>query len=187
VKKSKDRPRPDQVGRVAAKIPALQEATAEVDNAAATALGVNLTDLHCLAILMRRQTAAAGDLAAELRLTRGATTVVLDRLGRAKLVERRGDPEDGRGVLVAVTAPARRRVREIWGPIEGEGLASLGRYSQADLHVIENFLDRAHEQQVKHAERIRGLRKAHPPRAPNRFSLKRTRTTGRAASGDKGE
>jgi DNA-binding MarR family transcriptional regulator len=157
---------PEIVSRVAAKIPALQDATTELDNAAAAALGVNLTDLHCLAILMRRQPAAASDLAAELRLTRGAMTAVLDRLARAKLAERRGDPDDRRGVLAVVTAAAKRRVQEIWSPIEEEGMAILSGYSQSDLRVIEDFLDRARSLQVEHAKRICALRKARSPKKP---------------------
>jgi DNA-binding MarR family transcriptional regulator len=157
---------PEIVSRVAAKIPALQDATAEVDNAAAAALGVNLTDLHCLAILMRRQPAAASDLAVELRLTRGAMTAVLDRLARAKLAERRGDPDDRRGVLGVVTAAAKRRVQEIWSPIEQEGTAILSGYSQSDLRVIEDFLDRARSLQVEHAKRICALRKARSRKKP---------------------
>ena len=150
----------ESIARIAAKIPALQDATSEVDNAAAAALNVNLTDLHCLVILMGRDSAAAGALAAELRLTRGAMTVVLDRLARSKLAERRGDPDDRRGVLVTATANAKRRVREIWSPIEEEGIAILSGYSQDELRVIENFVDRANSLQVKHAERIRALPKA---------------------------
>jgi len=156
----------EKVARVAAKIPALQDATTEVDSAAAAALGVNLTDLHCLAILTRREPAAPSALAAELRLTRGAMTAVLDRLARAKLVERCGDPEDRRGILVVVTAAAKRRVQEIWNPIEEEGTAVLLGYSQSDLRVIEGFLDRARSLQVKHAERIRALRRAGLPKKP---------------------
>src|SRR5579863_3344060 len=110
----------EPITRVAAKIPALQDATSEVDNAAAAALSVNLTDLHCLAILVRVESVSAGALAEQLRLTRGAMTVVLDRLARAKLAERRGDPADRRSVLVAATASAKRRVQEIWKPIEQE-------------------------------------------------------------------
>jgi len=152
------------VARIAAKIPALQNATSEVDNAAAAALGVNLTDLHCLAILMRRDAAAAGLLAGELKLTRGAMTVALDRLARAKLAERQSDPNDRRGVLVTATANAKGRVQEIWSPIEREGIAILSGYSQGDLMVIEDFLDRAISLQTKHAKRIRGLRKTASPR-----------------------
>jgi DNA-binding MarR family transcriptional regulator len=86
-------------------------------------------------------------------------TVVLDRLARAKLAERRGDPKDRRSVLVAATASAKRRVQEIWKPIEQEGTAILSAYSQADVAIIEDFLDRARAVQVKHAERIRTFHK----------------------------
>jgi hypothetical protein len=95
-------------------------------------------------------------------------TLSIPRIARAsaKLAERRGDPEDRRGILAVVTAAAKRRVQGLWSPIEEEVTAILSGYSQSDLRVIEDFLDRARSVQVKHAERIRALRKARSPKKP---------------------
>jgi len=146
--------------KIASRIPVLQNATAEVDDAGARALGINLTDLHCVSLLIEQGPAAAHKLATKLRLTRGAVTVVLDRLARARLAERQPDPEDRRGILVAPTPFARKRVRELWGPLGDEGKVLLAGYSAADLKLIESFLDRATRLQFKHAERIRSSRRS---------------------------
>jgi hypothetical protein len=53
------------------------------DNRAAEALGVNLTDLHCLNIVENRGGVTAGALAAEAGLSTGAVTGVVERLERA--------------------------------------------------------------------------------------------------------
>jgi len=153
----------DPIVKVAQKIPALQDATSDVDNAVAGVLGINLTDLHCLAILLRNGPSAANELATALRLTPGAVTTVLDRLARAGLAERTTDPHDRRGVLVTITAFAKRRVQQLWGPIAKEGRSVLAGYSRGDLTLIEDFLDRARKLQLKHAERIRASRKVIAP------------------------
>jgi DNA-binding MarR family transcriptional regulator len=149
----------DLVTRVAECIPKLQEAMTKVDEAAAAVLGVNLTDLHCLAILLRQGKAAASQLAHLLGLTRGAVTTVLDRLERVGLAKRIPDPKDRRGVLVEVTATARKRVQAIWGPIGKEGMIQLVGYSSDELRFLHDFLEKARTLQESHAKRIRALSK----------------------------
>src|ERR1044072_5937210 len=53
------------------------------DNLAADRLGVNRTDLHCLNAIENAGGLTAGELAAEVGLTSGAVTGVVDRLERA--------------------------------------------------------------------------------------------------------
>src|SRR5437762_12908161 len=74
---------------------AFQDATDEVDEAAARRLGLNRTDLRCLSVLWQRDGLGASELAEAAGLTRGAMTTVLDRLEasgyarRARSEERR--------------------------------------------------------------------------------------------------
>lgn len=49
----------------------------------------------------------------ELRLTSGTVSVRIDRLVEAGLVERRPDPDDGRGALVRLTAAGRERFEAV--------------------------------------------------------------------------
>jgi DNA-binding MarR family transcriptional regulator len=141
------------------RIPSLQNATQDVDLAAARALGVNLTDLRCLGILMHQDKVAASELANLLRLTRGAVTALLDRLVKARLAKRNDDPNDRRGVLISITPYARKRIREVWGPIQSEGEKMLSSYPPESLKLIREFLERSLRLQLKHSERIEKLAK----------------------------
>ena len=71
-----------------------------VGQAASTQIGINQTDLICLNALFRQGPMSAGQLAAAIGLTSGATTTAIDRLERAGYAQRRGDPTDRRKVLV---------------------------------------------------------------------------------------
>jgi DNA-binding MarR family transcriptional regulator len=71
-----------------------------VGQATAALIGINQTDLICLNVLVRRGAMSAGQLAASVRLTTGATTTAIDRLERAGFVRRQSDPSDRRRVLV---------------------------------------------------------------------------------------
>jgi len=88
-------------------------------------------------------------------LSRGAVTALLDRLAKAGLAERRDDPNDRRGVLVAATPYAQKRVKSLWGPIQAEGEKILSAYSEEDMRLIGKFLEQVRTLQMKHAERIR--------------------------------
>lgn len=141
----------DQIG---AEIPSFQNATQDVDQAVARVLGLHLTDLRCLGLLMRKDQISASELASNLGLTRGAVTALLDRLAKARLAKRGDDPSDRRGVLVSATPYARKRIQELWGPIQEEGERMLSSYSNEGLESIGRFLKEARRLQAKHAERI---------------------------------
>jgi DNA-binding MarR family transcriptional regulator len=142
------------IGAVGAKIPPLQNATQDVDQAAAKALGVNLTDLRCVGLLSKREQISASALAESLGLTRGAVTALLDRLAKARLAIRSDDPNDRRGILVSATPHARKRIQALWGPIQEDGEKLLSAYSDESLELIGGFLDQVRALQVKHAKRI---------------------------------
>jgi DNA-binding MarR family transcriptional regulator len=151
---SNDKTKKALINQIGSSIPAMQNATQDVDAAAAAALGVNLTDLRCLGVLLYKENIPANELAVNLRLSRGAVTAVLDRLAKAGLAERRDDPNDRRGVLVAATSYAQKRVKSLWGPIQAEGEIILSAYSEQDLRLIGRFLEQVRTLQMKHAERI---------------------------------
>ena len=58
------------------------------DDLAANRLGVNRTDLHCLNAIEGAGSLTAGELAAEVGLTSGAVTGVVDRLERVNFARR---------------------------------------------------------------------------------------------------
>jgi DNA-binding MarR family transcriptional regulator len=79
--------------------------------AALQPFGLSFGDFDVLNTLRRRgdaQGAKPGELARSSLITSGAMTSRLDRLERARLIERRPDPTDRRGVLVRLTEQGER-------------------------------------------------------------------------------
>lgn len=149
----------DLVQEVAGLIAELQEATESVDEAAAVHLGVNLTDLRCLA-LIGRAPMALGELAAATARTPAAITIAVDRLEKAGLAERVPDANDRRRQLVRPSEMARHQIQAIWGPIEDEGTRFLAGHTIQQLHLLESFLHEGIQLQRKHTRRLQQLESA---------------------------
>lgn len=80
----------------------LYTAIDRLDALAAVTAGVSRNDLRCLNMLADAP-AKPSVIAAELGLTTGSVTALIDRLERANLARRDRDPEDRRGVIVFPT------------------------------------------------------------------------------------
>lgn len=89
-----------QVGELARQLRQLNGLGASVFRAAATRLGLAVTDMQVIDILDSTGPATAGQLADLTGLTTGAITRILNRLEEARLVRRERDPNDGRKVIV---------------------------------------------------------------------------------------
>jgi DNA-binding MarR family transcriptional regulator len=152
----------DLIHEVAGLIAELQEATESVDEAAADYLGVNLTDLRCLA-LIGRAPMALGELAVATGRTPAAITIAVDRLERAGLAERIPDTNDRRRLLVRPSEMAWRQIQAIWGPIEKEGTRLLTGYTIQQLHLLQSFLHEGLQLQNKHTERLQQLQADETP------------------------
>jgi DNA-binding MarR family transcriptional regulator len=142
------------VAEVADEVAEFQNAVDVVDEAAAGRLGINRTDLRVLGALVRHGRTPAGRLARLVGLSPGAMTIAIDRLERVGYARRLRAPDDRRSVLVEVTPKGRSRSEQIYGPIGKEGVASLDRYTDADLQLLRDFLRAARELQERHASRI---------------------------------
>lgn len=125
------------------------------ENLAAERLGVNRTDLHCLNAIENAGGLTAGELAAEVGLTSGAVTGVVDRLERAGFACRVPDPADRRRVKVEVTPEFYARAERIWGPLAAEWEATLAsRFTAVELTRITEFLRLTNEVGRRHLERL---------------------------------
>jgi DNA-binding MarR family transcriptional regulator len=163
------------IAEVAHEVAEFQNAVDVVDEAAATRLGVNRTDLRVLGLLFRQGRTPAGRLARLAGLSPGAMTVALGRLERSGYARRVRAPDDRRSVLVEISAKGRSRSEQVYGPIGRDGVASLDRYTDAELGLLRDFLRAARELQEQHAARIA----AHGTR-PGRGSRKTVASAGAA-------
>ena len=105
-------------------------------------LGVNATDMECLALILFKGLASPSELAQYTGLTSGATTAMLDRLEKAHLIERRPNPQDRRGTLIVLT---NERTEEI-GAMFASGREAIDKvtssYSEEELEVIADYFGR---------------------------------------------
>jgi DNA-binding MarR family transcriptional regulator len=125
------------------------------ENLAADRLGVNRTDLHCLNAIENAGGLTAGELAAEVGLTSGAVTGVVDRLERAGFARRVPDPADRRRVKVEVTPEFYARAKQIWGPLAADWEAALASgFTAAELARITEFLTLTNEVGKRHLDRL---------------------------------
>jgi DNA-binding MarR family transcriptional regulator len=105
-------------------------------------LGVNVTDMECLALIFFKGLATPSELARYTGLTSGATTAMLDRLEKAHLIERRPNPQDRRGTLIVLT---NERTEEV-GALFASGREAIDRltssYSESELESIADYFRR---------------------------------------------
>lgn len=103
-------------------------------------LGVNVTDMECLALIYFKGLTSPSELSRYTGLTSGATTAMLDRLERAHLVERRANPRDRRGILIVLTNERNEEV----GGLFASGREAIDRlnssYSESELETIAGYL-----------------------------------------------
>jgi DNA-binding MarR family transcriptional regulator len=132
----------DKATEVAA---ALRRLTAEIDGLdqrAASHLGISRSDLRCLDVLRGLGPSTPTTLASAVGMTTGGLSLALDRLEAAEYVTRRPNANDRRSVIIEPTKHLARVEAEIFGPLVRQMGEIIGRYPEADLEVIRDFLDR---------------------------------------------
>jgi DNA-binding MarR family transcriptional regulator len=105
-------------------------------------LGINVTDMKCLDLMTLKGSANPSELAEHTGLTTGATTAMIDRLEKAKLVERHPDPEDRRGITVVLSKEATRKLPELFDSLGNAMEALVSSYSKGELEVLVDFFSR---------------------------------------------
>ncbi|MFC4948943.1 MarR family winged helix-turn-helix transcriptional regulator [Pseudonocardia sp. GCM10023141] len=159
-------PKQSAVERAATAAERFGDSVDVVDQAAAALFGINRTDLRLLGVVTVGGPQSAGTLAAAVGLSPAATTEAVQRLVARGLLARDTDPGDRRRAVITVVAGCAERLDRVYGPIRDSGVALLERYTEAELGVIADFLERGREQQLAEAARIRddvaGLRAAVP-------------------------
>jgi DNA-binding MarR family transcriptional regulator len=128
-----------------------------VDEAAASAFGVNRTDLRIIGLIAAAGTLTAGQLATQAHLSPAAMTTAIQRLTHAGHLTRRTATEDRRRAVVELTSEAAKLLEEIYAPIERAGRAILEDYSAEQLALVVEVLRRGEQMQLREAERIRTL------------------------------
>jgi len=137
---------------------ASQTATARYDQAVADALGLNRTDMRCLDILDREGRLTAGQLAAQMGLTTGAVTTLIDRLERSGHARRVRDDADRRRVYVELTAEARRDAGRFYSEHQELAETLYKRYSEEQIELLLEFVKRSREFNERKAAELEARR-----------------------------
>ena len=111
-------------------------------NAMSEWAGMNVTDMECLRFLFFKGVASPSELSKSTGLTSGATTAMLDRLEKAGLIERRPNPNDRRGTLIA-PAPSSTEKAASWFTSARKAQDELiSSYSESELEIIADAFER---------------------------------------------
>lgn len=123
----------------------LGAATIMFHQAVADRLGLNITDHKCLDFVLLNGPLTAGELATMTGMTTGAITAAIDRLEGAGFVKRADDPNDRRRVLVRAVPKNLGPARKLFEPFAALLDEMTGRYSDAELVAIVDFMTRSCE------------------------------------------
>lgn len=104
--------------------------------------GLNATDMECLRLLTQKGTATPTELAKHTGLTSGATTAMLDRLEKAGLIERRPNPNDRRGTLIAPEASSSTKMASWFESARKAQDELMSTYSESELEIIADVFER---------------------------------------------
>lgn len=104
--------------------------------------GLNATDMECLRLLSQKGTATPTELARHTGLTSGATTAMLDRLEKAGLIERRPNPNDRRGTLIAAEKSSGEKMASWFESARRAQDALMSTYSESELEIIADVFER---------------------------------------------
>ena len=135
-------PKTERIDRVIAGAREFTIGTVLFHHAVGEILGVNVTDMEGLALIVYRGLATPSELARYTGLTSGATTAMLDRLERSRLIERRRNPQDRRGAHIVLTKRATQRLTALFGSLREAGRELASGYSEAELDLLFDFFQR---------------------------------------------
>ena len=111
-------------------------------NAMSEWAGLNVTDMECLRLLFQKGIATPSELSRFTGLTSGATTAMLNRLEKVGLIERRPNPNDRRGTLIA-PAPSSAAKAVSWFESARKAQDELiTSYSESELEIVADTFER---------------------------------------------
>ena len=106
--------------------------------------GLAGADHKYLSILGQKGAMTAGEFAQKTGLTTGAITGVIDRLEKRGLARRKRDKLDRRKVVIeANNEKALKLLGPSFGKLQGKLAALYSQYSEEELTIIMDFMDRS--------------------------------------------
>lgn len=123
-------------------------------NALAKKLGLSLTESLCLTLLGIDKVSTPTEIARYTGLTTGATTTMLDRLEKRKIIKRKNNPKDRRGIIINIGSEYSEAAQKLVIGIQKAHRELISRYSKEELNIIADFLTRFTENVELHTKLI---------------------------------
>jgi DNA-binding MarR family transcriptional regulator len=120
--------------------------------------GLSESDIEALEVLIDSGAATAGRLSELMGLSTGAVTRVIDRLEQSGYVRRVPDPADRRRVIVELVPDRIAAVQATLSRVGQAGAEEIGKYTEAQLALIDDFLRRMAEITREEATSMRDVR-----------------------------
>ena len=130
------------------------DATVLFHSTIAGLMNLHPTDYKVLGILERAGPMAAGDIARATGLATASVTDLIDRLERKGLARRIRDGQDRRRVVVEPAGDRVSAARELFASTRRSLAQLFARYTDRELAVIADFLERNGERLRIETERI---------------------------------
>lgn len=118
-------------------------------------LGVNVTDMECLALIFFKGLATPSEISHYTGLTSGATTAMLDRLEKARLIERRPNPDDRRSTLIILTNERNKELDTIFAPVREALNRMTESFSESELAIIADYVKKLVEIWEQEREKLK--------------------------------
>jgi len=112
--------------------------------------GLNATDHKCLDYIIRNGPVTAGQIMEFTGLTSGAVTGIINRLEKKGYVRRGKDSKDKRKVLVEIVPESVKPIDALFEHILDDTIDLLNRYSEEQLSVILDFINRCNSLTQSH-------------------------------------
>lgn len=123
-------------------------------NAMSKKLDVTLTESLCMTLLGIKQVSTPSELAKYIGLSTGSTTTLLDRLEKKKFIVRKSNPNDRRGVLIEINPEYSKIAFPLVAGIQKANKTVVESYTDKELEVIADFLNRFAQNMVEETEKI---------------------------------
>lgn len=107
-----------------------------------TRLGLSLSEARCLATIGSFQPMSVMDLADKGNLNKGQASRAAQILVDKGWIEKKNNPEDGRGVTLSLTAHGKKLWRQTMALIDARNQAIFECLSQAERNSLSLLLDR---------------------------------------------
>lgn len=104
--------------------------------------GLSLSDGRCLAAIGAFEPLSVKDLAAQANLTKGQASRAAQALVDQGLVRKQDSPDDGRGVVLTLSAPGRKACARTMAVIDRRNEQIFGCLSGTERTTLSALLDR---------------------------------------------